>query len=234
MLFNKKKEPSIAEANIPNTLNFIRFPCEIMLLLFFINTFLVQSFVIPSGSMQNNLLIGDHLLVDKFSYSQAVDRFDSLIFPRRDIDRGMIVTFKSPVEPDKEYVKRVIGLPGERICIKRNTVYINGSPLKEGYVFFMENHPGQYHGENMSEYEIPAGNYFCMGDNRWNSSDSRFWGPVHRDLIVGKPWLIYWSFDARRDEYLGKNLFDRLKSIGLTAIHFFSKTRWERTIKPLY
>lgn len=233
MFFNPKNEIHSLD-NAPPLLSYIKFPCEIMLLLFFVNTFLVQSFVIPSGSMQNNLLIGDHLLVDKFSYSQSVGRFDSLIFPSREIARGMIVTFKSPVEPEKEYVKRVIGLPGERIRIRENTVYIDGIPLKEEYVYFLENSPGQYHGENMSEFEIPEGHFFCMGDNRWNSSDSRFWGPVHRDLIVGRPWLIYWSFEARREEYRGGSLLQRLKSIASTAIHFFSKTRWDRTIKPVY
>jgi len=212
----------------------IRLVSEILLFLFFINTFLMQSFVIPSGSMQNNLLIGDHLLVEKISYSQSIGPIDAHIFPQNNIKRGMIITFKSPVEPDKEYVKRVIGLPGERIRIEENIVYINDSPLTEGYVHFLESSPGQFHGETMSEYEIPAQSYFCMGDNRWNSYDSRFWGPVHRDLIIGRPWLIYWSYQSDRNDYQSTNLFDKIKSIGVTILNFHSKTRWDRTIRFLY
>ena len=207
-----------------------RLICEILLFIFFVNTFLLQSFVIPSGSMQNNLLIGDHLLVDKFSYAQSVGWLDARIFPSQPIARGSIVTFKSPVEPGKEYVKRVVGLPGERIRIEGNIVYINDRPLKEAYVHFLEGRPGQFHGETMSEVEIPDHSYFCMGDNRWNSSDSRFWGPVHRDLIVGRPWLVYWSYESDRDEYIGGNLFSKIKDLALTVVNFISKTRWERTI----
>lgn len=207
---------------------------EILIFLFFINTFLLQSYVIPSGSMQNNLLIGDHLLVDKITYSQSFGLFDSLLLPQREIKRGSMVTFKAPLEPEKEYVKRIIGLPGERIQIVDNTVFINGRPLKEDYVTFKENQIGQFHGENMAETVIPAHHYFCMGDNRWNSSDSRFWGPVHRNLIVGKPWLIYWSFEAPKEEYLEAGFLAKIKSIGYTALLFFSKTRWNRTIMLLH
>lgn len=204
--------------------------CETLVYVFFVMAFLLQSFVIPTGSMEDNLLIGDHLLVDKFSYSQSFGGLDTLVFPQLEIRRGMIVTFKSPVEPEKEYVKRVIGLPGERIRVEDNIVFINGSPLPEKYTFFKGVGFGQYRGENMSEREIPADSYFCLGDNRWNSSDSRFWGPVHRDLIVGRPWLIYWSYESGREEYVHHNLFSKMKDLALTLVHFFSKTRWERTI----
>ncbi len=232
MIFRKKRSVETERSETGSGVH-IRLICEILLFLFFINTFLLQSFVIPSGSMERKLLIGDHLLVEKFSYSQTVGTFDALVFPLREIKRGMIVTFKSPVEAQKEYVKRVVGLPGERIRIDNNIVYIDGSPLDEKYVQFLEHSPGQFHGETMSEHEIPTGHYFCMGDNRWNSYDSRFWGPVHRDLIVGRPWLIYWSFESDRNEYQCVNLLDKLKSIGTTVLTFFAKTRWDRTITPI-
>ena len=219
----KKKEPQGFRA-------YFELFSETLIYVFFVMTFLLQSFVIPTGSMQDNLLIGDHLLVDKFSYSQSLNGFDALFFPQLEIKRGMIVTFKSPVEPEKEYVKRVIGLPGEKIRVEENVVYINGKALKEDYTFFKGNGFGQYRGENMSERQIPQGSYFCMGDNRWNSSDSRFWGPVHRDLIVGRPWLVYWSYESDRDEYIGGNLFSKIKDLALTVVNFISKTRWERTI----
>ena len=232
MLFIKT-EPEKKERTGRESAAYSRFLIELMLFLFFVNTFLVQSFVIPSGSMQNNLLIGDHLLVDKFSYSQSIDCLDAMVFPQRSIRRGMMVTFKAPTEPGKEYVKRVIGLPGERIRIQENTVFIDDRPLVEKYTFFLEDTPGQFHGETMSELLIPADSYFCMGDNRWNSSDSRFWGPVHRDLIVGRPWLIYWSIEADRNDYRNASLPARLKAMFSATLHFFSRTRWERTIKPL-
>jgi signal peptidase I len=171
--------------------------------------------------------------VEKISYSQSWGKIDTLLLPRQPIRRGSMVTFKAPPEPDKEYVKRVIGLPGERICIVNNTVYINGSAIKEDYVTFMEDHSGQFHGENMGEQLVPADHYFCMGDNRWNSSDSRFWGPVHRDHIIGRPWLIYWSFEANRDDYRDTRFLAKIKSIAVTALSFFSQTRWERTIMPI-
>ncbi len=225
------KEKKIKQKKEPQTFRtYFELFCETLVYVFFVMAFLLQSFVIPTGSMEDNLLIGDHLLVDKFSYSQSFGSIDALLFPQLEIKRGMIVTFKSPVEPEKEYVKRVIGLPGERIRVENNVVYINGSPLQEDYTYFKGISFGQYRGENMNEREIPANSYFCMGDNRWNSSDSRFWGPVHRDLIVGRPWLIYWSYESDREEYVNGNLFTKIKDLALTVVHFFSKTRWERTV----
>jgi signal peptidase I len=228
-IFNKKKKVRIKSEPQGFRAYFELFS-ETLIYVFFVMTFLLQSFVIPTGSMQDNLLIGDHLLVDKFSYSQSIGYPDALIFPQLKIEREMIVTFKSPIEPEKEYVKRVIGLPGERIRVEENVVYINDVPLKESYTFFKGAGYGQHRGENMAEREIPQDSFFCMGDNRWNSSDSRFWGPVHRNLIVGKPWLVYWSYESDRDQYLSTNLFSKIKDLAMTAVTFFSKTRWERTI----
>lgn len=229
-IFRKEKKPK-KKSDPQGFRAYFELFSETLIYVFFVMTFLLQSFVIPTGSMQDNLLIGDHLLVDKFSYAQANGGLDGLFFPQITIERGMIVTFKSPVEPEKEYVKRVIGLPGERIRVVDNVVFINDRPLEETYTFFKGISLGNNRGENMSERVIPENNYFCMGDNRWNSYDSRFWGPVHRDLIVGKPWLIYWSYESDKDQYMTTNLVDKIKDLAMTAVHFFTKTRWDRTIK---
>lgn len=202
---------------------------ETLIYVFFVMTFLLQSFVIPTGSMEENLLIGDHLLVDKISYSRSIGSLDKFVFPQKDVKRGMIVTFKSPAEMEKEYVKRVIALPGERIKIVDKKVYINGTLLSEPYTFFKDNNILAGQRDNMGEYLVPSGHYFCMGDNRDNSYDSRFWGPVPADYIIGKPWRVYWSFSSTSDEYLTPGFFHKLKDILKTIINFFSKTRWERT-----
>jgi signal peptidase I len=206
---------------------------EVLIYVFFVMTFLLQSFVIPTGSMEDTLLIGDHLLVDKVSYSRSLGTLDSLVFPQREIKRGMIVTFKSPAELDKEYVKRVIGLPGETIEIKNKKVYINDELLDESYTFFKDSEVLRSYRDNFPPYRIPSNHFFCMGDNRDNSFDSRFWGPVHHDLIIGKPWRIYWSYESSTQEYLTPGIVHKIKDLFKTILNFFSKTRWERTVKKI-
>lgn len=241
---------------------------EVLIYVFFVMTFLLQSFVIPTGSMETNLLIGDHLLVNKVAYSRSLGFLDRILLPQEKIKRGMIVTFKSPAELDKEYVKRVIGEPGDTIKIIKKQVYVNGNAIEETY----KRHTDQiaYSLENSDEmhsilrdnfpleepyglppqfdwkykkylvntplgraFKVPEGHYFCMGDNRDNSSDSRFWGPVPQEYIVGKPWRIYWSYESTTEEYTDPNLIHKIKDIFKTIINFFSKTRWERTIKKI-
>jgi signal peptidase I len=257
---------------------------ETLIYVFFVMTFLLQSFVIPTGSMKNNILIGDHLLVSKVAYSRSPGSLDSYIFPQTEIKRGSIVTFKAPAEMEKEYVKRVIGLPGETIRIMNKKVYINGEPLDEPYVRFdseikTRNNPGdnfplQYpryisalgktsflpfsindeagfpdEGRTIEfcerfndsiidvngkkGFNVPKGYYFCMGDNRDHSYDSRFWGPVPADYIIGKPWRVYWSYESTTDEYLTPGIEHKIKDLAMTVVNFFSKTRWERTVKKI-
>jgi len=206
---------------------------ETLVFVFFVMTFLLQSFVIPTGSMEDTLLIGDHLLVDKISYARFLGRWDRFVFPHVDIERGMIVTFKSPAEIEKEYVKRVIGMPGETVRIENKQVFIDGKPLEEPYTFFKDDEVLASYRDNFPAYKIPPRHYFCMGDNRDNSFDSRFWGPVHEDLIIGKPWRIYWSYHSSTQEYLTPGLIHKIKDVFKTVFNFFSKTRWERTIRKI-
>jgi signal peptidase I len=193
----------------------------------FATTFVVQAFKIPTGSMESNLLIGDHLLVNKFVYGLHSGRL-ARILPYKELKRGDVIVFKYPQSPEVAYVKRLIGLPGEKVEMVGRTVYINGQPLKEPYTQYID--AGSIY-ERYGPFQVPEGKYFAMGDNRDNSQDSRFWGYVPRDHIIGKALAIYWSYETPRDEYLQTGLSERLKQFGDVILNFFTKTRWKRTLK---
>ena len=251
-----KRKPKVKkERTVSVAREYFELIVETLIYVFFINTFLLQSFVIPTGSMETTLLIGDHLLVNKVAYSRSANRLENILLPQLTIQRGMVVTFKAPPDMEKEYVKRVIGLPGDRLRISDKKVYINGRPLNESYVRFKnvdygaefppQNHYDWYfqfpfnlrqtqrNPDGSLDYIVPQGHYFCMGDNRDNSFDSRFWGPVPSDYIVGKPWRIYWSFESNSDEYLTPGFIYKIKDLALTVVRFFTRTRWDRTIKAI-
>ena len=228
---------------------------ELLIFVFFINTFLLQLFVIPTPSMEGTLLIGDHLVVDKVAYANSRSRFGSALLPRVDIRRGMIVTFKAPPDMEKEYVKRVIGMPGDRLRVSGKKVWINGRPLAEIYPRFeaqadrsefpprdpfhwepqfpLPLRQTRRNADGSVDYIVPPHHYFCMGDNRDCSFDSRFWGPVPSAYIIGKPWRIYWSIAADSEDYLTPGLIHKVKALAQTALRFFSRTRWERTVRAV-
>lgn len=167
----------------------------------FIRTFVVQAFKIPSESMVPNLLIGDHLLVNKFVF--APGGVERALLPLRDIRRGDVVVFKFPEDPDHDYIKRVIGLPGETIELKQHVVHVNGKPMTEPYAHFLPRPEGGFAevdpGDVRDTYGpvvVPPDAYFMMGDNRDNSADSRYWGFLPRDLVKGRALFIYWSFET--------------------------------------
>ncbi len=196
----------------------------------FATTFVVQAFKIPTGSMEQNLLIGDHLLVNRFVYGIHPKSWFFRLLPYKDLKRGDVIVFKYPNDPNTAYVKRLIGLPGEKLEMIGRTIYINGQPLKENYTQYID--PGSIY-EHFGPYYIPADCYFAMGDNRDNSQDSRYWGFVPRDHFLGKALVIYWSFETPRDEYLQTSVGDRLKQFSDVFLHFFNKTRWRRTFKVI-
>lgn len=217
-----------------------------VLMLLFGTTTLVQAFVVPTGSMESTLLIGDHLFVDKLTYSPPGSITGKLL-PYQDVKRGDIIVFRYPPDIRQNYVKRVMGVPGDHIKLVEKKVFLNGKALDEPYTQhvrnyvdpYADNFPGEPNmfvdpgarrmlGENVQNGEIvvPPGHYFAMGDNRDNSADSRYWGLVPRENIVGKPTIIFWSYDAPTDRLASGNidpahLFD-------IVINFFSKTRWNR------
>jgi len=220
-----------------------------IVLLLFATTSLVQAFVIPSASMVGTLLIGDHVLVDKLTYapSGAASR---LLLPYRDVHRGDIIVFRYPLDIKEDYVKRAIGLPGDRIKLVNKQLWLNGHPVDEPYAIHSQtmidssrdNFPGppnaplqqpaidmlENHVQN-GELVVPPGFIFAMGDNRDDSSDSRYWGFVPRENIVGTPIVIYWSYDAPTSDLTNGNIgIDHIVDV---VAHFFTKTRWSRTFR---
>ncbi len=211
-----------------------------VILALFVRTWAVQAFKIPTGSMENNLLIGDHLLVNKFVFGPALGSAERAVLPMRDIRRSDIVVFKYPDEPERDFIKRVIGLPGDTIELRNKKVYVNGQPLEEPYVHFLEpaNNAQEVTSFDVRErygpVQVPADQYFVMGDNRDNSQDSRYWGFLPRAYIKGKALMIYWSYDsgapAAEDGGLGASV-SRMVSV---VTHFFTRTRWERLLHQIH
>ncbi|HEY3346087.1 MAG TPA: signal peptidase I [Nitrospirota bacterium] len=165
----------------------------------FIRTFIVQAFKIPSGSMEDTLLIGDHLIVNKFLYGTKIPFTGKEILPLRDPVRGDVIVFKFPEDETKDFIKRIIGLPGDTLEIVNKKLFVNGKPLTEPYTVFKDEQilPRSMQArDNFGPIKVPEGQYFCMGDNRDKSHDSRFWGFVTKDKIIGKAVIIYWSWDG--------------------------------------
>ncbi len=219
----------------------------------FVITYIVQAFQIPSESMENTLLIGDYLLVDKLCYGGG--GVGDPIIPYRQIHRGDIIVFHYPVNPAQHFVKRVVGVPGDRIHLVKKRVFINGVPLKEPYVRFFKSEANPFRDDfprldvldpginaewwvqmpklvEDGQLIVPQGYYFAMGDNRDDSSDSRYWGFVPRENIIGRPLLIYWSIRSPDNDLQGSLSFgDRLYHFAYAVTHFFQITRWDRTFR---
>lgn len=163
-----------------------------------IRTFVVQAFKIPSGSMLDTLLIGDHLLVNKFLYGTRIPFTDTVILPLQEPADGDVIVFEFPEDTSKDFIKRIVGVPGDVLEMKDKVLFRNGQKLDEPYVKHTD--PGiQARRDNFGPITVPAGKYFVMGDNRDESYDSRFWGFVDKDKIRGKAWMIYWSWDGPGD-----------------------------------
>jgi signal peptidase I len=211
-----------------------------VILALFVRTWIVQAFKIPTGSMENNLLIGDHLLVNKFIFGPTASSVGRTLLPVRDIRRGDVIVFKYPDEPDRDFIKRVIGLPGETLELRAKKVYIDGQPLDEPYVHFLE--PASDSQETTSfdvrerygPVRVPEGQYFVMGDNRDNSQDSRYWGFLPRNYVKGRALMIYWSYESGREDYLDEGAGATAKRMFSVVTHFFTKTRWERLFHQIH
>jgi signal peptidase I len=223
-----------------------------IILLLFGTTTLVQAFVIPTGSMEDTLLIGDHLLVDKLAYAPP-GPVSKHILPYEDVKRGDIIVFRYPVDIRQTFVKRCMGVPGDHIRLVNKEVYLNGKKLDEPYAYHKTTYINSYRdnfpsdpdvniselGTDMLEHHVqkgevvvPPDSYFAMGDNRDFSLDSRYWGFVPRENIIGKPLIIYWSYDAPTEALSNPTIgIDHLVDL---AEHFFTKTRWRRTLKLIH
>lgn len=240
----KKIKPDFAE----QVRSFVAEWSVTIVLLLFGTTTLLQAFVVPTGSMEDTVLIGDHMFVDKLSYSPhgAVSKF---LLPYTEVKRGDVIVFKFPINPRENYIKRIIGVPGDRLRLVNKDLYLNGKKASEPYVVhktsyidsYRDNFPSEPNtrlaepaykmlAENVAngELTIPPGHFFAMGDNRDNSLDSRYWGFVPRENIVGKPAIIFWSYDTSTERLADPNIIS-LDHILDLALNFFSKTRWKRT-----
>ncbi len=185
-----------------------------VILAFFIRTFVVQAFKIPSESMLETLQIGDRILVNKFLYGIKEPFTGSVVIPVKSPRRGDVVVFIYPEDPTKDYIKRVIGLPGEKLEIMDKKVYINGKPLNEPYVRFADRiiiPKGVQPRDNFGPVTVPEGQLFVMGDNRDHSYDSRYWGFVDIEKVRGKAFVIYWSWDSGRFNVRWSRLLDGIR-----------------------
>jgi signal peptidase I len=196
-----------------------------VVLALFIRTFVVQAFKIPTGSMEPNLLIGDHLLVNKVVFGPYLTGLERTLLPMKEIARGHVLVFKYPEDPERDFIKRVIGLPGEQIEVRHKRVYVNGRLLTEPYAHYFEPPPSvpdelenanDRQGlsadprENYGPVTVPPKHYFVMGDNRDNSQDSRYWGFMPRDYVKGRALVIYWSYESEIGNVVSGTRWSRL------------------------
>ncbi len=250
------QEPAKAEKPKETTVEFLASLAAVLVTGLFIITFIMQAFEIPSSSMENTLLIGDHVFVNRIQFAPKSSWMGPLI-SYRNVHHGDIVVFLSPAEPGLYVVKRVIGVPGDRIHLRNAVVYRNGEALKEPYVIhsqdpsninpYRDDFPSVPPSESYNVYPaweqelpmhiqgddlvVPPDSYFVMGDNRDVSLDSRYWGFVPRENIIGRPMFIYWSFETPSDEYRRTSIGDRVGFLSHVIIHFFDETRWRRTFQ---
>jgi signal peptidase I len=206
--------------------------------LLFTNTFVIKTFFIPSGSMEDTLLVGDHLFVNRFIFGPAMGTVERALLPLRAPRRGDIVIFRSPERPNIDLVKRLIGLPGDTIQVVNKQLFVNGQKVQDdAYVEHKDprtflNRPymseQQRLRDNFGPVTVPAESYFCMGDNRDLSYDSRYWGTVPAHYIKGRAFLIYWSFGGGTSDGTWRGVGAKLRELANTAFGFLTKTRWTR------
>lgn len=205
----------------------------------FTNTFVLKTFYIPSPSMEDTLLVGDHLFVNRYIFGAAPAAFERTLLPERPLRRGDIMIFRSVINPEQDMVKRCVGLAGDTIEVKNKALYVNGK-LVEDSSFALHRDarvfpdrpelPDQARKrDNFGPYVVPAGHVFGMGDNRDLSYDSRFWGPVPIENIKGRPVLIYWSYGGETPDGTWHGWGPRIAQLARTAVGFFTRSRWSRT-----
>jgi signal peptidase I len=212
-----------------------------VILALFIRTFVVQAFKIPTGSMEENLLIGDHLLANKFVFGPTASAVEKAVLPITDIKRGDVLVFKFPVEPERDFIKRVIGLPGETVEVKDRKIYINGTVIDDSHAhYLLPASSSDYHEvtsydvrERYGPVTVPANQYFVMGDNRDNSQDSRYWGFLPRENVKGKALVIYWSYESEREELEDASAGATIRNLVSVFTHFFTRTRWSRMLHQI-
>jgi signal peptidase I len=251
----KEKEDVKQEKPRETTVEFLASLAAVLVTGLFIITFIFQAFEIPSSSMENTLLIGDHVFVNRVQFAPKTPWIGPIL-PYRQIKRGDVFVFLHPAEPGLYVVKRVMGIPGDRIHLRDGVVYRNGEKLSEPYVIHNPNDgynpyrdnfpavpPSDFNGVNPDwaltlpqhiqgeDIVVPENSYFGMGDNRDVSQDSRYWGFVPKENVIGRPMFIYWSFETPPNQWEQKEIGQRLGFLAHVVIHFFDETRWRRTLR---
>jgi signal peptidase I len=252
---NKVEEKVAEEKPKETTVEFLSSLAAVLVTGLFIITFVVQAFESPSSSMENTLLIGDHVFVNRIQFAPKSSWIGPLI-PYRDVHFRDIVVFlhPDPAENGMYVVKRIIGVPGDRIHLRNGVVYRNGVALDEPYIDhdadtedpYRNNFPSvpPEDGPNISanwlvdlpshiqgdDLVVPPDHYFAMGDHRGVSLDSRYWGFIPKENVIGRPMFIYWSFETPPDQYRKTSWGDRALFFGKVVLHFFDETRWKRTL----
>jgi signal peptidase I len=237
------------------TVEFLASLAAVLVTGLFIITFVMQAFEIPSSSMEETLLIGDHVFVNRVQFAPKSSWVGPLL-PYRGPHHGDIIVFLSPQTPGLYVVKRIIGVPGDRIHLQNGVVYRNGQALDEPYILHDRDAPFDFYRNNFpavspsdrdnlynvweaelpthirdGEIVVPPDRYFAMGDHRGVSYDSRYWGFIPKENIIGRPMFIYWSFETPGDQYEKTSMGDRVGFFAHVVIHFFDQTRWRRTLK---
>ncbi|MFY9558628.1 MAG: signal peptidase I [Terriglobales bacterium] len=253
----KEKETPQEEKPRETTVEFLASLAGVLVTGLFIITFILQAFEIPSSSMEDTLLIGDHVFVNREQFAPPT-RWVGPLLPYREIRRGDIVVFLSPEEQGLFVVKRIMGIPGDRIHLRDGVVYRNGQKLDEPYVqhkgansdpyrdnfpalppsemFNVRNEKWQQEFRSHVDGEdivVPPNSYFAMGDNRDVSYDSRYWGFIPQANVIGRPMFIYWSFNTPSNQYQMRSMGERLGFLAHIVIHFFDETRWSRTFRAV-
>jgi signal peptidase I len=251
----RKEKAAEPEKPRETTVEFLASLAAVLVTGLFIITFVLQAFEIPSSSMEDTLLIGDHVFVNREQFAPRT-RWIGPLLPYREIRRGDIVVFLSPAEPGLYVVKRVMGIPGDRIHLREGVVYRNGQKLDEPYVLHKGSIPYDPYRDNFpavpasdafnvtpewqlalpshlrgDDLVVPSDSYFGMGDNRDVSYDSRYWGFIPKANVIGRPMFIYWSFNTPPDQYRRTQISERLGFLAHIVFHFFGETRWRRTFK---
>src|ERR1700733_1779680 len=247
-----KQAPASAPRHDETPLEALASYCAVIVVGLFILTFIFQNFLIPSGSMENTILIGDHVLVDRTNLAPPAHWAPFVRY--RTVHRGDIIVFLKPGEPDMTLVKRVVGIPGDRLHLHEGYVYLNGKRQEEpqaGHPDYSNSPPYRDEFPNVPTAEgqgvtptwendlpshiqngdlvVPPGYYFAMGDNRLISLDGRFWGFVPRENILGRPLIVYWSFNEPEYNDQHPSMADRMQQFKRVVFHFFGQTRWRRT-----
>ncbi len=223
--------------------SFLRDSLEALLVAFlfavFARTWVVQAFKIPTGSMEQNLLVGDHVLVNKFIYGPTLSPLEEILLPLRPVRRGDVVVFKSPEHPERDFIKRCLALSGDDVEIVDKVLHLGGEAVEEDAYTYHDDPvtypespfvPEHYRArDQFGPFEVPAGHVFCLGDNRDRSDDSRFWGPVPRKLVKGRGLLVYWSVATGGDDRTARprpGPWWHRPAEGLREMR--ESTRWER------